>query len=473
MERGKVRMDEDEWVTINGTHVLVGENGTAKSGGKLKGKTFKHAKSSKSSGQESGGETFTGEAPAAQASAKPSRIASLPRAIQVAHAHIKNLTLPFYNNGKKTARDAHNPALESYTDHWGEHIRQVCEKSLAAADALDTIFKGNDAYGNIDRKLLLCAAQLHDIGMDGGDFMDFSDDDGNRLRKMHPINSAIHILKMRDQIEKEGLDADKLALLVMAHSKSSSRISDLTSDEDWRTGIGTLMEYTDDYNMVHPDKKIEFNPDFLVEQGDFGEGEKQPLKADALKDLRACVTALRLGDANRDAPDDDHRLTQGGAKIKFDPKTSNNKATSPLGEVDDMDIKIEYPDGTVKTLGEGTLDPHEISKQVYVGEGNLKSIDCINQNGKITERFVVDDGRVAPYCTAQAITERFGELETMRGAGRAVEIVVNGKYTDEEKEEIRNKYMEQFDDYGDNQKKHPFYKELGVSKDCIKFEDEV
>lgn len=41
------RTDDDDWVTIKGTHVLLNENGEAMSGGKLKGKSFKEAKSQK------------------------------------------------------------------------------------------------------------------------------------------------------------------------------------------------------------------------------------------------------------------------------------------------------------------------------------------------------------------------------------------------------------------------------------------
>lgn len=38
---------EEDWVTINGTHVLIDENGVAQSGGKLSGMTFSNAKSTK------------------------------------------------------------------------------------------------------------------------------------------------------------------------------------------------------------------------------------------------------------------------------------------------------------------------------------------------------------------------------------------------------------------------------------------
>lgn len=44
-----VRADDEDWVTIKGTHVLVGENGEALSGGKLKGTKLTRAKSTKTS----------------------------------------------------------------------------------------------------------------------------------------------------------------------------------------------------------------------------------------------------------------------------------------------------------------------------------------------------------------------------------------------------------------------------------------
>lgn len=50
-ERRQKRLDakenDEEWITIKGTHVLVDENGEAKSGGKLKGMTFRDAKHQK------------------------------------------------------------------------------------------------------------------------------------------------------------------------------------------------------------------------------------------------------------------------------------------------------------------------------------------------------------------------------------------------------------------------------------------
>lgn len=47
----RCRADDDDWVTVKGTHVLLGEGGVAQSGGKLKGMTFSKSKSTKSGGK--------------------------------------------------------------------------------------------------------------------------------------------------------------------------------------------------------------------------------------------------------------------------------------------------------------------------------------------------------------------------------------------------------------------------------------
>ena len=44
---GDLRADDEGWITVNGTHVLLNESGKAQSGGGLKGKTFATAKSTK------------------------------------------------------------------------------------------------------------------------------------------------------------------------------------------------------------------------------------------------------------------------------------------------------------------------------------------------------------------------------------------------------------------------------------------
>ena len=51
--------EDENWVTINGTHVLIDENGVAQGGGKLKGMSFKDAKSQKGYSSETKSTAFS------------------------------------------------------------------------------------------------------------------------------------------------------------------------------------------------------------------------------------------------------------------------------------------------------------------------------------------------------------------------------------------------------------------------------
>lgn len=51
--------EDENWVTINGTHVLIDENGVAQGGGKLKGMSFKDAKSQKGHSSETKSTAFS------------------------------------------------------------------------------------------------------------------------------------------------------------------------------------------------------------------------------------------------------------------------------------------------------------------------------------------------------------------------------------------------------------------------------
>lgn len=51
--------EDENWVTINGTHVLIDENGVAQGGGKLKGTSFKDAKSQKGHSSETKSTAFS------------------------------------------------------------------------------------------------------------------------------------------------------------------------------------------------------------------------------------------------------------------------------------------------------------------------------------------------------------------------------------------------------------------------------
>ena len=91
------REDKEEWITINGTHVLVGENGVAKSGGNLKG--MKISRSAKTSGSEK-------ETPVQAESAGPKR-AEMPA---------KTSVVPYTAEEAEDAEKRWKKAIEKLND---------------------------------------------------------------------------------------------------------------------------------------------------------------------------------------------------------------------------------------------------------------------------------------------------------------------------------------------------------------------
>lgn len=67
--------DSDDWITVNGTHILINENGTAQNGGNLKGENFTSAKSTNS------GKSKPSKSPSSPSQSK-NRLASLNKSIR-------------------------------------------------------------------------------------------------------------------------------------------------------------------------------------------------------------------------------------------------------------------------------------------------------------------------------------------------------------------------------------------------------
>ena len=103
----------------------------------------------------------------------------------------KNLSAKYYANAKERAFEF--AELRTYSDHGEHHAALVAVKSQEAADAIEQAGLGNPWYSSIDRVELQVAAFMHDTGMDGGIFKDYTD--GNALRKDHSLNSAIHVFR--------------------------------------------------------------------------------------------------------------------------------------------------------------------------------------------------------------------------------------------------------------------------------------
>lgn len=327
-----------------------------------------------------------------------------------------------YDRAQKRAEEFSE--LTTYTDHRFGHVQMVMKKCIEGAKLVDQLKEKSDFYKSIDQKTLLAAAAYHDTGMDGG-VRAYTN--GNKLRKDHPINSAVHTLEDRAAFEKVGIDADDAAVLVIGHSKSSSGLKNLRDMKQWSACFDKIDEAVNEWNEKNPDNKITFNRSKYCD----GAGNPDPSK---LGSIAAGVAALRLGDANRDKPD--KMIAQCGDEYKLDWSSYDPEAKSAMEEALSASASIVSSEGKERKLGEGDIDPEGYSRKAVYGESNINSMNAELDDGVLYETFEVNDGNLFPYCTIDAIKERVGELATMNGIPSGIKINIKGSFTEEQKKRI-------------------------------------
>lgn len=307
---------------------------------------------------------------------------------------IRNLT-------KENIKEATNIALnnkhgEYYTDHNEGHIEQVTYKSIEAGKAFaDMAADGGFDYGDvanndklvkfgsdIDYKVLAGAAMSHDTGMSDHGYNVYMEkgipkrnEDGSisieeqteidreskfvNVRSSHTLNSAINILKRRDEYMKLGYNdeqIDNMAVLAFAHSKSNSGVRDLTSKENWNTCFDVLDAAIGQYNADNKDNVIKF--DRLKTSSD-----------DNLSRLALSTLALRVGDVSRDSGDD--AVAQSGEQVHVNKSLIDNTADTWENEV--KNDKCVTANGKDMTIGDSKEEKEEaeISRKCHVGEQNI------------------------------------------------------------------------------------------------------
>ena len=346
-----------------------------------------------------------------------------------------------YNKAKDVANEDKNTYLWTFTSHGMDHVQQVIEKTNQAADEIDkmpedSIFKGT----KIDRPLMLVSAWFHDTGMDGDD-MDWSNDNGDGIRDLHGMNSALHILRHAKEIEKLGVDPNKVALTAFAHTKSKSGIDDLTDPNDWRDALDRLGNAAKEQGIKF-DRKSVFD------------GEPT---SDNIHQMMAQVAALRLGDANREAKGND-LYSQSGGKYDIDVHPDMNKVAERIKarrekegeafkgreweeEVAEAKISIKDKDGSHELNDD---DPkmkkvagHKFSARVVLGERNMEEVNSrFNKKyGTIQEDITLVNGNDVPWSTTEALLERCGELNTINKVPRALCVYMTGVKNESEMSE--------------------------------------
>ena len=403
---------------------------------------------------------------------EPKKIKESPEKTEVRDTHevftpeeieeIKTDVRAIYENAHAVAKE--DKALEFYKEHYGideGHIARVAEKSLEAADHYESLFKNNDYDGlyspNIDRKTLQMMAYYHDTGMDGGipaseygsardQFIkehqgeasaeELGDAFDENVRKNHSLQSAIHVLEHREEIEEKDVDPDVVAIGCFMHSKSCSGMRNLADGaEAWAASLEKIQAAVDEYNKNNPESSITFNKNcFINEDGSVNE--------EKLAQLRSYCACLRVGDAF--GHDCRSVETQGGKTIEIDKESMRVDVEETREKVKD-EIEKQEQEGEKKSKEErekdkakrkefyhevqsmdievdgqkldNENDPKGISRMFAAGEGNFKELktDHIEGNDKVVvlHEITLVDGNDAVYCTQECITERVKEMATI------------------------------------------------------------
>lgn len=350
---------------------------------------------------------------------------------------VRDITQSYYEQAGELAQS--NEIARVYTDHKESHVEMATEKSLEAGDAIkEAVHKGylgtnSDAEnhvifsGDIDRNTLEGAALSHDTGMAGngyaltpvlsedgkqlkdenGNIVYEKDSDGNyvihpednsnfnEVRENHSLNSAINVLQNRDQYKEAGYSdeqVDKMAAECMAHSKSSSGVSDLNDKSDWSDCFDRIDATVDAYNKDHTDSQISFERATFERNGS------------KMGSLASETFALRVGDVSRDSFAGAE--AQSGEKVNVDRDTLNNRAGTVEGELEGANIRIGEKGDIIDNLK---------SRQVHAGEQNISGNHTyLGVDGKLTHEITIADGISVPKCTQEAINDHLGELASAR-----------------------------------------------------------
>lgn len=328
-----------------------------------------------------------------------------------------------YDKATEVAKNGKNTVLWTFTSHGPDHIQQVVNETMQAADAMDDLqAHGGFMKGELDRPMLIATAQYHDTGMDGG-IKDYSKDNGEQLRKDHGFNSAMHILEDAKVFESMGINPSKAAFLALTHTKSNSGIKDLSNPDDWKKGLDNMENAVREYNERADElgvPHIEFDRNAV-----FG-GE--PTK-DNIGSMANMTAALRLGDANREANIPLKSQAGGVYKIESHPgewcKSADEEAAEAVISITDVTGRHEL---SADDIMMSKVKGFEYSKKIVLGEQNLMTADAVfdAETNSLQEKFVLRSGQMSPYCTCMALEERLGEMNTINGVPRTIRVRLTG-----------------------------------------------
>lgn len=326
--------------------------------------------------------------------------------------------------------------FKTYREHAKLHTQLVREYAVKLGLELDNI--DDNALAEI-----FYGAYFHDLGMagggknslghfyglnykkKGGEFLGLINNviskdtgeswsflAGKATRDNHPLNSAISILS--DDIVPKGLDKDKIALLAMSHSKSTSGITSFIDANQWNKAIDKLDDAVCNYNKINNltgADAIVFDAERLKTI------LKNKFEFNKLIDQALCI---RDGDAMAALAltKDGHTIMQTGTVAHVDsPKiSSNNKVPILDDEINGIVDIIKDKNG--KFLF--TVDD-KFGKLFHAGEENVNFKSSYDGKKYFAEANFVDIQKV-PNSSSFVIRERLGELATYTNCERKFKI---------------------------------------------------
>ena len=359
-------------------------------------------------------------------------------------AKINDIVDPHYDKARKITENATKGGEvggerdykgANFTDHNEAHVKQVEVKTTETLDALVDATKAGkleraDADGdihfssNVDYKVTQAAALSHDTGM-SDDLYHYNDKSGtiekqngrdfDSVRNNHCANSALNVLANREQYKEAGFSDEQIndiAMLAFSHSKSNSGIKDLNSSDDWMKGAERLGAFVDRYNEDHPDNQISFD-------------KRQFENKEKLEVLATESLSLRVGDVSRDSGPD--APAQSGETVHVERKPGFDFSSAGSWQEETAGYNV--------TVGGRPLDYSDKydrkSIQVHVGEQNISENHTYFNGDKVVHTITVSNGNHAPYCTAEAIKDHFGEFTSAYNIEARIDVKFESNLSDE------------------------------------------
>lgn len=304
-----------------------------------------------------------------------------------------------YKNARINANGKYKNTFMSYRDHAELHVLEVADYSKNMAQK-------NIHLNNSDVMEVYFAGLTHDLGMEDSmvilnketNLIEFASDvDGLTVRKNHPLNSASIVLQEKNLLPK-GMDSDKIALLTLTHSKSTSGITDFSDKNMWIKAIDNLDDAARKID-------VEFDVDRM----------KNIINDDnSFKKITEQAVCLRDGDAMSKVPLDNNgnQLMQTGQSVTL----VNNKPRKNFNDIIEDSLKKEM-ESIDDILSSGEKIDDIYGKAYHIGENNVRFTSDYTGEGKYVANVYLVDANNVPNASAMVIKERVGEINTYGNIG--------------------------------------------------------